>query len=180
VGAIGDPSPLSALTRLSSLCLDSRGFDTDPISLSSLQPLSTLQQLQNLQLSLECCGTSLQGLAGLGKLERLVLHVEGLRSLEGIASSVSELSIQGPFDLVSLAGIDSCSSMKSLTLTACGVSSLQPLRNVSSLESLQISHARVSSLEGLCGISLQSLELSGCCSLTHLSGIERLGWMLVG
>jgi hypothetical protein len=39
----GDPSPLSALTRLSSLDLFSIGLD-DPFTFSSLQPLSTLQQ----------------------------------------------------------------------------------------------------------------------------------------
>jgi hypothetical protein len=50
--ATGDPSPLSALTRLSSLYLHSYQPEEDqaPFSFSSLQPLSTLQQLERLDL----------------------------------------------------------------------------------------------------------------------------------
>jgi hypothetical protein len=178
----GDPSPLSALTRLSSLCLESKGprhdHAVDRFGFSSLQPLSTLQQLQTLELhSYACTATSLQGLAGLGSLKGFELLLDiagGLRSLEGIGSGVAKLSIVGASDLVSLAGIEGCSKMKSLGLHWCGVSLLQPLVALSSLERLSVSHCDVTSLEGLCGRSLQSLSLDCCKSLTLLSGIEQL------
>jgi hypothetical protein len=72
VSASGDPSPLSALTRLSSLSLRSCEFEGEeqtPFGFSSLQPLSTLQHLEVLYLGIHACtATSLQGLAGLGNL----------------------------------------------------------------------------------------------------------------
>jgi Leucine-rich repeat (LRR) protein len=177
VSASGDPSPLSALTNLSSLSLTSKDtVHADPFSFSSLQPLSTLQKLEALQLTWHACtAPSLQGLAGLSKLKKLDLYVSsGLESLEGIGPGVAVLSIQGASDLVSLAGIERCSSLKHLSLTDCGVSSLQPLRGLSSLEGLGgDDHSSPTSLEGLCGTSLQSLSLSHCRSLTSLSGVEQ-------
>jgi hypothetical protein len=71
----GDPSPLSALTKLSALRLKSSQLEANdqaPFSFSSLQPLSTLQQLEVLSLGGQACtATSLQGLAGLSNLKRL-------------------------------------------------------------------------------------------------------------
>jgi Leucine-rich repeat (LRR) protein len=176
--AIGDPSPLSALTGLSHLYLqaDAQG----PFSFSSLQPLSTLRQLQALRLG-RCfsAATPLQGLAELSNLKLLVLKCyEGqggmLRSLDGISSGVTNLFISSASGLVSLAGIEGCKSMEDLSLRYCGVSSLQPLRGLSSLKQLGVVNCNLTSLEGLNSISLQYLTLSYCPSLTHLSGTEHL------
>jgi Leucine-rich repeat (LRR) protein len=177
--ASGDPSPLSALTRLSSLCFSSRdGNHADPFSFSSLQPLSTLQQLETLQLQgCACKASSLQGLAGLSNLRELdfaILFDGELRSLEGIGSGVAMLSLEAAFKLVTVAGIERCSSMKSLSLYNCGVSSLQPLKGLSSLERLEVYNINLTSLEGICGTSLHSLGLSHCDLLTNLAGVEQL------
>jgi hypothetical protein len=177
VWASGDPAPLSALTRLSLLDLDSReGDHAYPFGFSSLQPLSTLQQLESLRLVWYACeASSLQGLSGLSKLKELDLYVIcDLESLDGIGSGVAVLAIGGAVDLTSLAGIERCSSMKVLNLTDCGVSSLLPLRGLSSLEVLEVSNICLTSLEALTGMSLQSLCLYNCSSLTSLSGVEQL------
>jgi hypothetical protein len=177
--ATGDPSPLSALTQLTSLHLQSCGHlapDRAPFSFSSLQPLSTLRQLEVLQLdTYACAATSLQGLAGLSSLKLLELkYADNLMNLEGISSGLTNLLILSAHDLVRLAGIEGCTSLEKLTLDDCGVSSLRPLMGLSSLKQLAVSQCNVTSLEGLRSMSLQSLTLKGCHCLTQLSGVEHL------
>jgi hypothetical protein len=74
VSANGDPSPLSALTKLTFLKVHSIRYGQVPFSFSRLQPLSTLQQLEVLHMGAgACAATSLQGLAGLSTLKVLEL-----------------------------------------------------------------------------------------------------------
>jgi hypothetical protein len=182
VAASGDPSPLSALTGLTYLNLRGAELRADKhatFSFSSLQPLSTLQQLQELHLGkLVCAATSLQGLAGLSNLKvlRIASSDHGkLVSLEGISPGVVEVFIQDAPNLVSLSGIEGCRRMEKLTLKHCtGVSSLQPLRGLSSLKQLDMWGLCLTSLESFHSMSLQSLRMYGCKSLTHLSGVEHL------
>jgi hypothetical protein len=180
VSASGDPSPLSALTRLSSLAILSLGLQGDgpaQFSFSSLQPLSTLQQLEELHLGDHACAaTSLQGLAGLSKLKLLGVGsaVRRLKSLDGISPGLIELSIRDAQDLVDLAGIEVCTSLEKLSLSDVNVSSLQPLKGFSSLKEVNLYADKLTSLENLSGISLQSLSLTYCNSLTNLSGFEHL------
>jgi Leucine-rich repeat (LRR) protein len=146
VTASGDPSPLSALTKLSSLQLQSIPFeaeDQNPFSFSSLQPLSTLRQLEVLQLwGHACAAMSLHGLAGLSNLKVFGLlfgaDVRALRSLEGISPAVVDVVVRDAPDLVSLAGLEVCTNMKKLSLRECSVSSLQPLRGLSNLKQLGV------------------------------------------
>jgi Leucine-rich repeat (LRR) protein len=180
--AHGDPSPLSALTELSYLevgSLEWYGEDVPaPFSFSSLEPVSTLQQLEVLQLGgYACAATSLQGLAGLSKLKLLGIlsaHPGSLRSLQGISTGVMQLTIMNEPDLVSLAGIEGCTSLQMLSLESCGVSSLQPLRGLSSMEQLMVVECFNTSLEGMNCMSLQSLCFRQCSSLVQLSGVEHL------
>jgi Leucine-rich repeat (LRR) protein len=177
--AHGDPSPLSALTELSFLLLRSywgAGDGAAPFSLSSLQPLSTLQQLEGLHVGSCACGvTSLQGLAGLSNLTMLEVESSGeLVSLEGISPGVVEVSIGAAPELVSLAGLEECTSMEKLTLVMSGVSSLQPLRCLSSLKHLRVYGCALTSLEGLNSTSLQSLRIERCLTVAHLSGVGHL------
>jgi hypothetical protein len=180
VGATGDPSPLSALTRLTYLKARSKELGADnqaPFSFSSLKPLSTLQQLEVLYLvDCACAATSLQGLAGLSNLRRLaLLSPDKLSSLEGISPAVINFRVDSAPELVSLAGIESCRSMEKLRLRRCdGVSSLQPLRRLSSLKQLDVWGLRLTSLESLYSMSLQTLSLKRCSSLVKLSGVEHL------
>jgi Leucine-rich repeat (LRR) protein len=184
VGAIGDPSPLSALTGLSHLYLNSmKGLGphgTTPFSFSSLQPLSTLQQLEVLRLAgPACAATSLQGLAGLSNVKQLDLQFSRfdpgmLKSLEGICPGVTNISIWSAPDLVSLAGIEGCASLEKLSLQMCGVASLQPLRGLSNMQDIMLHGCSLTSLEGLCGMSLQSLTLTECDLLTQVSGVEHV------
>jgi Leucine-rich repeat (LRR) protein len=186
VRATGDPSPLSALTSLTSLYLRSleREADLDdpaagPFSFSSLQPLSTLLQLHELHLGNHACAaTSLQGLAGLSNLQTFQLEFNEaadyggrLRSLEGISPGVREISLAKPGVLVSLAGIESCTTLETLSLRKWHVPSLHSLRGLSSLKRLQVSGCCVDSLEGLHSMSLQILTLSFCSSVMSLEGL---------
>jgi hypothetical protein len=182
VNATGDPSPLSALTGLRHLKLQSllpEEEGRNPFSFSSLQPLSTLQQLEELHLySNACAATSLQGLAGLSDLRKLEVgalsdateNYEGrsmslrLRSLEGISTAVQDFTIRDAPDLMSLDGIEGCTSMENLSLTRCGIHSLLSLRGLSSLKRLEMEHCEVTSLQPLSqlGAGLQSLCVSVC------------------
>jgi hypothetical protein len=183
VAASGDPSPLSALTGLTYLQLESsqsEANDQPPFSFSSLQPLSTLQQLGELHLEPHtCAATSLQGLAGLSNLKVLGLDFESsggrLSSLEGIGPGLVELSVLHSPGLVGLAGIEGCTSMEKLILYNChGVSSLQPLWGLSSMTELRVSGCgHLANLQGLNSMSLQYLALAHCSDLDQLSGLEH-------
>jgi Leucine-rich repeat (LRR) protein len=175
----GDPSPLSALTGLSVLDLESSSWpemgDLAPFSFSSLQPLSTMEQLNVLYLTDHACdATSLQGLAALSRLTLLELGGGRLRSLEGISNGLSELTIESASDLLSLAGVEGCTGMEKLYLGDCGASSLQPLSGLSSIKEFKVCHGKLTSLEGLNSTSLQSLSLMWCDCLFQLSGVEHL------
>jgi hypothetical protein len=181
VRASGDPSPLSALTRLSSLHLYSLGIGPGGqvlFSFSSLQPLSTLQQLEQLHLGHRACAaTSLQGLAGLSSLKLLNLDAPfgpGIKSLEGISSGLSEVVLGCARGLPNLDGIEGCASLEQLSLYTCGVSSLQPLMGLSKLKQLFLAKCCLTSLEGLNSTSLESLCLTSCTALTQPSGYEHL------
>jgi hypothetical protein len=178
----GDPSPVSALTGLTYLELYScmRGAPgPDPFSFSSLQPLSTLQQLEVLYLGhYACAATSLEGLAELSNLKDLKIDFDDpfmdfghrLTSLEGISPGLKELHLGG-FD--SLAGVEGCTCIEKLYLDGCAIPSLQPLKVLSSLRELEV-YGEVTSLQSLESSSLQSLRLSWCDSLSHLSGVDNL------
>jgi hypothetical protein len=172
--ASGDPSPLSALTGLSSLHLKSFWEARNAFSFSSLQPLSTLQQLEVLRLGGQACAaTSLQGLAGLSNLKELSLESADLRHKHWDGYREAEIPVEDAFGLVSLAGIEGCSSLESLSLTDGPISSLQPLRGLSNLKELNVVYAKMTSLEGLDMRSLRSLRLENCPSLIQLSGLEH-------
>ena len=193
VYARGDPSPLSALTGLTSLSISiEEGHGDDPLisSFSSLQPLSTMQQLVTLDLKAAACPalTSLHGLAGLSNLLRVsVNHTNikawALRSLEGLPGGVEDVSLTG-FDAVeSMAGLESLSCLRSLETDWSGDASFQRLSGLSGLSSLIIRDCTLSQgtgsllclggIEGL-GNCLKELELKDCSSLRSLSGIEAL------
>jgi hypothetical protein len=186
VSGSGDPSPLSALTGLSSLRVQNlRLEDVDPVSFgfSSLQPLSAMWQLEELHLGdQQCAITSLQGLAGLSNLRVLELNFADyggrLRILDGISPEVVDVSIAVAEDLPSLAGIECCTRMENLTLFGCGVSSLQPLSGLSSLKQLKVRRCGLRSLGGLNSMSLQSLQVKHCSSLTQLFGLEHLSTLM--
>jgi Leucine-rich repeat (LRR) protein len=97
-----------------------------------------------------------------------------LQTLEGISSGVEDLFISNAATLACLAGIESCTYMEKLSLTTCGVSSLEPLRGLSHMKELLVSHCCVTSLEGLGSMPLEALRLIHCHALTNLSGVGRL------
>jgi hypothetical protein len=184
VRASGDPSPLAALSRLSCLNLHSFELPADnriPFTFSSLQPLSTLQQLEVLTLwGHACAATSLQGLAGLSNLKALRIEfdadVSRLRTLEGIPTGVKELSISNLAQAhVSLAGIEGCTRLEKLSLSHIDQwSCVQLLGGVSSLKQLEVMSCSLTSLGGLHSMPLESLSLRHCSTLTQLSGFEHV------
>ena len=192
VAASGDPSPLSALSGLSSLELRShepgmqaalmqvvlvQGGLVIPATFSSLQPLSTLQQLTELVLLGEAFNaTSLHGLAELSRLETLRLHAPMLRSLEGVSTGLISLTTEVPRQLDSLAGIENLQGLQELTVNGSGVTSLHPLAALGSLRSLCIG-GKFTSIAGLDGNlcrCLHRLRLDFCKQLRQLSEIEGL------
>jgi hypothetical protein len=182
VSANGDPSPLSALTGLSSLHIASLQSEAimnhTPFSFTSLQPLSTLQHLEELTLcGYACDATCLQGLAGLSSLKQLNVescYYDGLASLEGISPGLLRLFIRDAKALASLFGIEGCTSMERLSLNYCGVSCLQPLTALGTLMHLEVfGCSRLANLKGLSSTALETLVLIDCNSLTHLSGVEH-------
>ena len=188
VAASGDPSPLSALTGLSSLELISsrdplpsaleQGGMLTPYTFSSLQPLSTLQQLEVLKLhggqiwSAAC----LHGLAGLSRLETLRLEAPKLKSLSGICRRLTCLVIDGAYWLDSLAGIEHLQGLQDLSIVSSDVSSLHPLAGLGKLRNLCIGgrFASIAGLEGNLCTGLRTLRLGCCLKLRQLSGIEGL------
>ena len=181
VAASGDPSPLSALTGLSSLEFGSRivvhGGMLIPYTFSRLQPLSTLQQLQELVLRGEACSaTSLHGLSELSKLKTLKLDAVSLKSLEGLSTGLTSLTINWAIHLHSLAGIKHLQGLRDLTLCHSGITSLQPLAALSSLGYLRVGGKFISlaGLESNLCTSLCHLKLEECEQLRELSGLEGL------
>ena len=181
VAASGDPSPLTALTGLSSLKLLSYpvvdGALPLPSTFSSLQPLSTLQELKELVLRIEACNaTSLHGLAGLSRLETLKLRGPMLRSLEGVSTGLTSLVIDEAAQLESLAGIEGCQGLQNLSVCVSGVTSLHPLAGLCKVKVLYIdgTFTSLAGLEGNLCTSLHSLILESCKQLRDLSGIEGL------
>ena len=180
VAASGDVSALSALTGLSSLIFHSYAVhDGLPSSctFSSLQPLSTLQGLEELVLwDNACTATSLHGLAGLSMLKLLKLDAPLLKSLEGVSTGLTSLVLIGAAQLDSLAGVEQLQGLQNLNAVSCGVTSLQPLACLGNLMDLHIggSFTCLAGLEGKLCTSLHSLKLESCRQLRHLSGIEGL------
>ena len=182
VAASGDPAPLSALTALSSLQLRNPNIGGVPrFSFSSLQPLSTLQQLEVLELHQRACtSTSLQGLGGLSKLTRLVLaHANNLVSLDGVSTSLRSLSITDATALECLTAVEPLSLIEELDFNDCdSLASLPSLASLGRLTSLLLFDCdSLSSLEGLEGAAstcLRSLRLLSCQNLIQVSAIAKL------
>ena len=190
VGASGDPSPLSALTMLSSLCIYS--FDVEqegllvPSTYSSLQPISTLQQLDELKLTGEACSaTSLHGLAELNRLETLRLNAPMLKSLEGVGTGLTTFVIYGALHLASLAGIEGLTALQQLKILKCGVASLQPIGQlVGGLKKLHVKYCP-SVQEEVLGLPYVqptadvSIEDSNVKEVVLAGGVRRLVGLLV-
>ena len=123
----GDPSPLSALTRLRSMSV-ARLFDAlepdHPFTFSSLQPLSTMPQLERLDLDYCCAATSLERLYGLSSLRHLSIRgSDELCSLEGLSmTSLTSLELATVRELKSMAGIHPAVRLQHLSLGGWGAS----------------------------------------------------------
>ena len=180
VTAHGDPSPLSALTGLTSLYIGS-GNEVGDALISSF---STMQQLEWLGLmSAACSATSLHGLAGLSNLRSLyICPALELVSLEGLPGGLEDLSLIDLRAVENMAGLENLSFLRSLRILWCGDASLHRLSMLSKLSTLCIfggpaqGYGSLSCLEGIEGLGkcLKSLQLRHCMSLHSLSGIEGL------
>ena len=187
-----DPSPLTALTKLTCLRISStgryhiengQGEEFAPFCFSSLQPLSALQQLQKLELDGGAySGTSLKGLAGLPQLREFKQDYGHLLSLEGLGPGITSLSLWSvPFS--SLDGVEAATSLQRLVLYDIRPPMLNPLASLSTLTELSITGnddpandsqlITLRHLEGSCS-SLQHLLLNRCPNLQSLAGVEQL------
>ena len=187
--ARGDPSPLSALTRLRRLHLESveieEALNGSPFRFSSLQPLSGMQQLEELCLSCCCEVTSLQGLSGLSRLRTLsIKHSYRLASLAGVSMGLTSLQLDTVPGVSNVAGVEALGQLQQLDISGCGLTSLQPLAGLSKLHTLRVSDrkvygeggAQLVTLEGIEGLSsgLRRLGLRSCRVLSSLVGFEKL------
>ena len=175
VAAPGDPSPLSALTKLSFLALASYDEELHPYTFSSLQPLSTMQQLKELELHGEACSaTSLNGLAELSRLETFRLGGPMLRSLGGASSTgLTSLTIDDAPQLVSLAGIEHLQGLQEPMVRNSGVTTLEQLSGIESLTTLQqlvVCDCWVTSLQPIGQLvgGLKKLYVRGCPSVQEV------------
>ena len=184
-----DPSPLTALTKLTCLELCSRsplknrerGY-FEGFSFSSLQPLSALQQLQKLVLRGKAfSGTSLQGLASLPQLREYEQGGGDLRSLEGLGPGITRLDLSR-VPVSSLHGLEVVTALQRLALHDVTAPTLRPLANLSALTDLMITdHCSgfgtptmdLQELAAFCS-SLRDLYLCDCANLQSLSGVEQL------
>jgi hypothetical protein len=176
INAHGGPAPVSALTGLSYLQLSTQ--EHAYFQLSSLHPLSELQQLEGLHLS-GCCisVTSLHGLAGLSKLTDLSFKGRnaGLASLDGLNPNLTRLELHHMQALDTLDGLSALVSLRELSLSSVFSSpSLSALLGLSSLQCLRFGLHGLTSLEGTLPGSLRTLTLDCCPSLQGLSGIQEL------
>jgi hypothetical protein len=188
----GDAAPLSVLTRLTSLCLDSY-YITQNSYLTTLQPLIALQQLQ--VLTLGCFDTtSLHGLSGLSSLRRIdlgdntsLVSLEGLKSTALTSLSLSELpsitSVEGLLGLQCLqklciwGGVGDITSLEPLSqLASLRGLAIEGREQLPSLAGLGITHLKLRRVKSLAGTqSLRScLKSLSCCRLHSLEGIEVL------
>ena len=182
----GDPSPLSALTRLRSMSVVRQPIpdvhENPPFAFSSLQSLSMMLQLEHLNLSDCCTATSLEGLRGLSSLRDLSIRgSDELCSLEGLGVPLTSLKLGTLRDLKSMAGIEAAVGLQQLSIRGCSITSLQSLAALKSLASLLVSEDGVDvghlvSLEGIEGLSscLEKLTLVKCSRLSSLVGLEKL------
>ena len=139
----GDPSPLSALTGLRSLSVGRRSYPPHggpPFTFSSLQPLSTMLQLECLNLFQCCAASSLEGLSGLPSLRDLgISGSEELSSLEGLSTSLTSLQLDFLGGLTSMAGVGAAVGLQHLSIRCCNLTSLQSLASLKCLATLVIS-----------------------------------------
>ena len=149
-------------------------------TVESLRGLSKLGNLKFLDLT-DCSGLgSLEGLAGLPKLESLILRNCGdLRNLKGMSDlpSLRSLDLTGCLNLESLEGLAGLPKLDSLILRECArLRNLKGMADLSSLRSLDLTGCRnLESLDGLEKVEgLTSLNLVDCGSLTSLKGLEKL------
>jgi hypothetical protein len=187
VYAHGDPSPLLALTGLTSLLViedhddEHYGGNDDPLgfTFSTLQPLSTLQQLQRLDFDGGCfTASSLEGLSGLNRLASLRMSYNSeLCSLAGASTSLTSLSLCGMKGLSSMVGLADLVQLEHLEIRCrCGIKSLLCLTALTNLHSLEVIEEHdIVNLRGIEGVkgSLTSLELEACFRLENLSGLEQ-------
>jgi hypothetical protein len=136
----GDAAPLSVLTHVTCFCLDS-SYNTQNTYLSTLQPLTALQQLQ--ELTLGCFNTtSLHGLGALTSLSEVELKDNtSLISLEGLnATALISLSLGNLPGITSLARLSGLQCLRSLRIDGDvpGTTDLEPLSHLASLQDLAI------------------------------------------
>ena len=183
-----DPTPLLALTSLTSLALDvfhiqrEEGEEHGHVSFTSLWPFTVLQHLEVLDVDICCCSyTSLDGLAGLSRLNQVTLQCEQLVSMQGMGTGITHLCLLKAGSLRSIDGIEEAVALQSLHLLDCKLGSLRPLAALRCLKTVELvadlgeGVEGLTSLEGLEGSSscLQRLWLAGWVCLRSLDGLEK-------
>ncbi|MEM1288354.1 MAG: hypothetical protein AAGH60_08385 [Pseudomonadota bacterium] len=151
-----------------------------PTQLTSVEPLSSLQNLSRLRIAHSNRISSLEPLAELSNLHGLDLTgSDGFRSLEPLSNltNLQNLTMAYTTEITSLQGLSGLTSLQSLDLTeARGIISLQPLSGLVGLKHLRLRNAdRVRSLLPLSGLTgLWTLDLSGSDGITSLAPLSRL------
>jgi Leucine-rich repeat (LRR) protein len=168
-------NPFAALIRLRRLSL--RGDYSNPFKLSDLSPLTSLAQLQSLDVSNTQVADliPLSDLAQLRELDVRYAKVADLTPLAGLSQlqslNVSEMPID---DLTPLAGLV---QLQSLDISATPVADLTPLAGLIQLQSLNVSETPIADLTPLAGLNqLQRLFVSSTpvADLTPLAGLNQL------
>ncbi|MEZ4220960.1 MAG: hypothetical protein R3B13_08525 [Polyangiaceae bacterium] len=164
-----DLSPLAQLPKLERLSL---GF----VAVDSLEPLSQVKELRRLMLvSVDAPAGALRGMAGLEKLEQVVLMASPCRELDVLASSrqMRMLFIHGcrRADLRPLAHL---TGLQRVTLSSVEGRGARELSNLKTVKALDASQSRLDDYSFLSAMTkLESLDLSGS-SLTNAAPLASL------
>jgi len=153
-------SPLAKLTSLEELDLN------DCTQLSDLSPLAGLTSLKRLDLCSRIQTGEYESESWAATKSRKFSDLTPLAKL----TLLQELYLSHCDQLSSLSRLDKLTSLKTLTLSWCGLSNLSPLSHLTSLQTLKLSNCKQlrGDLSPLAALSsLQSLNLPGC---VHLSG----------
>lgn len=152
----------------------------DYSDLDDIDPLIHLQNLKNLTLAYNANLKDFAVLGKLSKLEKLSLGTEGLKSLDfaGELDHLNTLNVDGG-NLRSLAGLEECDSLLSLSITNCmNIKNMDAVSGLGNLQELVLqlpygcSEPELDRLTRLRKLSINNME--DCSFLQNMSGLTEL------
>ena len=172
-GNFSDLSPLSQLTSLETLWIDSENIvDISPIS--SLTNLRTLRVMCESTRPVDIKG--LQALAELAGLKRLILDYTAITYIPSLKklTSLEELFLNNTM-IDDISPLDGLVSLTHLNISDTLVSDISVLAGLTSLKTLVMCNLSITDLSPLSGLtSLEYLDIRGCDNIKDLTPVKNL------